>query len=80
VRYTQKDDSLYAILLDTPRGNQVRLENLRVVPEATVHLFGSASPLAWQSDGDNLAITLPDELTPAPAHVLEITPKPETAA
>ena len=80
VRYTQTDDALYAILLDTPRGNQVRLAGLRAAPEATVQLCGSGGPLAWQPDGDNLVITLPDELTPAPAHALEITPKPEAAA
>jgi alpha-L-fucosidase len=80
VRYTQTDDALYAILLDTPRGTQVRLAGLRAAPKATVHLCGSADVLSWQPDGDNLVITLPDELTPAPAHALEITPKPAAAA
>ena len=76
VRYTQTAGALYATLLDTPRGAEVRIPGLRPDPAAAVRLLGHAAPLAWRQDGDGLAITLPDGLAPAPAHAFEVAPKP----
>jgi hypothetical protein len=39
---------------------------------ASVQLLGSAGVLYWQQEGDNLTITLPDELPDAPAHCLKL--------
>jgi alpha-L-fucosidase len=76
VRYTQKDDSLYATLLNTPSSNQVVVTGLHADPHSSVTLLGHEQPLAWTQDGTDLIITLPDAMPDAPAHSLQITPQP----
>ncbi|HVU14633.1 MAG TPA: alpha-L-fucosidase [Phototrophicaceae bacterium] len=74
VRFTQKDGSLYAILLDTPRTSEFTLENLHAAPESTISLLGNNAALTW-TQGDHLTVTLPN-LPASPAHTLKITPAP----
>lgn len=80
MRYTQKADSLYATLLDTPRSNQVAITGLHADPHGAIQLLGHDQPLAWAQDGGNLIITLPDNIPNAPAHSLQITPQPHLHA
>jgi alpha-L-fucosidase len=76
VRYTQKDDTLYATLLDTPAQSAVVIQDLRLAPDATVRLLGSPNALEWNQEGEHLEVYLPADLAPAPAHSLAITPLP----
>jgi alpha-L-fucosidase len=73
VRFTQRDGMLYATLLDTPAEARVTIEGLGVADGAAVHLLGNATPLAWQRDGGNLVVTLPEGVAEAPAHVVRIS-------
>jgi alpha-L-fucosidase len=84
VRFTQREDSVYAILLDTPGHKQVTIESLDAGAGATVHLVGHGPALNWKQDGVNLAITLPgvlpDSVSGSPAYAFRITPQPRIHA
>ena len=45
VRFAQKQTTLYAMLLGTPRETEICIRDLRVAPAAQVRLFGVDSPL-----------------------------------
>jgi len=74
-RYTQKEGSLYVILLGTPSSGEILLEKLEARTGATVSLVGSDASLAWQQRSDALSVELPG-LNDSPAHVIKITPAP----
>jgi alpha-L-fucosidase len=76
IRYTRKDDALYAILLDVPKANRVLFQSLQADRGTTVHLLGHESPLSWRQEGDRLAVVLPQGVGEAPAYALRITPQP----
>ena len=69
VRFTRKDGVLYAVLLSTPEPQVVLLD----VPEPSdVTLLGHEGELEWRWQGGNLAFTLPEGLTDAPAYTLAL--------
>lgn len=74
VRFTQKDDTLYAFLMDTPTAPTITINDLHVAPDATIRLLGSDADIAWEQVGDGIRLTLPQTLTQAPVHVLSMTP------
>ena len=76
LRFTQDDDSVYALVLGTPKGNSVAIEGLEAEEGSAVHLLGHPSPLTWKQKGRNLTVMLPDELPESPSQALKITPKP----
>jgi alpha-L-fucosidase len=76
VRFTQKDGSLYMILLGTPAADQVTVKALQAGDQAVVQLLGHADALPWTQSGDRLAIHLPAKLAPAAAYALKVTPAP----
>ncbi len=73
VRYTQKDGAVYAILLDTPPGEQVTITQFPVNAAANVYLLGQPQPLAWRQDGPDLSLQLPHLPAPAGAYAFKIT-------
>jgi alpha-L-fucosidase len=73
VRFTRKGDTLYAIVLGTPAGRTLVLEDVPVPAGARVRRLGDAQPLDWRAVGSDLAISLPDQLPESPAHAFEIT-------
>lgn len=76
LRFTQKENSLYATLLGTPRTNRVRIEGLQVEENTTVYLLGCRRPLTWTQEDDNLAAFLSGDWPESPAQALRITPRP----
>lgn len=64
LRFTQRDNAVYATLLGLPSARQVRLRDLNV-PVQTVELLGHPSPLAWQAEGNDLLVQLADDLPAA---------------
>lgn len=78
VRFTQKGDALYVIVLGAPAGSQVSIASLAVDANAVVTLLGYDGALAWAQDGARLTVTLPGSLPEAPAYSLRITPKPRS--
>lgn len=78
VRYTRKGDTVYAIVLGPPRGQEVVLPELQPGIGGQVHLLGYGEPLRWQARGSGSAIELPGDLRCGPGFVLRLTP--QTAA
>jgi alpha-L-fucosidase len=77
VRYTQNNDALHAILLDTPNSGWVTLHSLLAGEGATMTLLGYEEPLSWSQQGGSLTIALPGAIKNAPAHAIKISPKPQ---
>lgn len=80
VRFTQKGDSLYATLLDTPATTQFVLANLQAAPDTTIRVLGQSTPVAWRQREEGIVVELPATLPTAPAHALQITPQPQRVA
>ena len=78
VRFTQKGDAVYAVLLDTPRGRRVTIPMLGRVGagrQARVTLLATGARLeAAPAAGRGLTVTLPAALEPSAAHALRIQP------
>ena len=72
VRFTAKDGALYALVLGTPPGTSLTIEDLAPPEGARVELLGRG-PLAWKRDGTALRIELAAPLPPAPAHAFSIS-------
>lgn len=72
VRFTQKDNALYATLMATPSESNITIEGLEASDEATVHLLGHDEALTWSQSGSDLSIQLPENLANAPAHSLKL--------
>ncbi len=76
VRYTQKENALYAILLAKPEGKSITLKNMSFKGKLTVMLLGEETPLETQKDGTTLVVKLPDDIPSTPAISLKISPLP----
>jgi alpha-L-fucosidase len=79
IRFTKKHHALYAILLDTPKGSEIIIRNLRVNNNSEVYLLGNDSTLRWTQQGPDIKICLPEEIPESPAHVIKICPLPDRA-
>jgi alpha-L-fucosidase len=79
MRFTQKEDALYVIVLAQPR--EPLYLPLHAAPGMTlVTLLGQDAPLAWEQQGAVMTITLPKALPDAPAYSFKISPKPAFVA
>ncbi len=76
VRFTSKPDSLFAILLESPRGNEVTIESLKAPDGMRVELLGGGAPLDWEQAGGGLTVRLSGRAPEGPAVCLKMTPKP----
>jgi len=76
IRYTQKPEALYAIILDKPKTSEITIESLIVDESAKISIIGIEGSLEWTQQEENLAIKVPDNLEDFPAYALKITPKP----
>lgn len=76
VRFTQKEQQIYAFILESPSGEMITIENLKLADETLVTLLGNTIPLEWWIQGDNLSIHLPAGLEKTPAYGVRIAPKP----
>lgn len=72
LRFTQKDDCLYATLLGTPGESQIRIEGLEIPSDCTIQLLGQSNSLQWRQLDSDLQINLPQNLPDAPAHSIKI--------
>ena len=71
LRFTATEDALYATLFGSPAESEIRIEQLEAPAGASLQLLGRDSDLAWEQDGADLKIQLP-ELPDAPAHSIAI--------
>ncbi len=75
VRFTQKADTLYAIVLGKPRGPQLEIPNIPLTDTARVYILGYKAPFAWTRHSTGLRLTLPRTLPDTPAVALKIVPQ-----
>lgn len=71
VRYTAKDDTVFASIAGGPSGH-IRLPGVSVAAGSTVRMLGNSCELAHHVDGDDLVISLADHLPASPATVFAI--------
>jgi alpha-L-fucosidase len=76
VRFTQKDNSLYAVLLDMPKTPEVKLTAVTIEKTSIIRLLGYDKNLAWKQEGKELIIQYPPGLPLKHAYTLKITPGP----
>jgi alpha-L-fucosidase len=76
LRFTQKEDALFAVVLDSLTGGEISLESFECAPETKVSLLGHDKPLSWSQDAGRVTITLPDQLPASLAHAFKIVPQP----
>jgi len=74
VRFTQKDDALYAIVLGRPEHPQLKIQALSIPETASVYVLGYNAPFEWARHGSTLTLTLPRTLPDTPAVALKIVP------
>jgi len=78
VRFTRKGETLHAILLGTPKEEQITLANLQAGQETVIKLLENDLELNWKQGEDGLSIHLEKKLGMSPAHAFSITPIPRT--
>jgi len=73
VRFTRREDSVYAMLTETPGVSRFHLRGIEATGIAQVRLLGADGPLIWTVDeGGQLEVELPASLPVSAAHVLRI--------
>ncbi|MEM2163806.1 MAG: alpha-L-fucosidase [Candidatus Bathyarchaeia archaeon] len=78
LRFTQKEEALYAILLGRPERKEITIKNLRPPKDAEIQPLGSDEGVDWrESPSGNLLVRFPAALKESPAYVIKISPKPE---
>ena len=75
IRFTQKDNAVYATLLKTPSEGRIVIKNIHAPEGAEIKLLGRSEGLSWRQDGRNLIVELP-QMDPDVAHALRIRPMP----
>ena len=74
VRFTRKGNALYALVLDTPREDEVRIRNLPAPANGgDVRLLGSDERLAFRQSGDDLIVRLPAQLRDQSVHAIRMS-------
>jgi alpha-L-fucosidase len=76
VRFTGKPGSLFAILLEKPRGTEITIESLKAADGMRVELLGQDEPLGWEQAGRGIAVRFGRQLPDSPAVCLKMTPEP----
>ncbi|MHA1727185.1 MAG: alpha-L-fucosidase [Promethearchaeota archaeon] len=76
VRFTQKEGSIYAILLGNlgkSGVNEVTIQDFDISDKVKINLLGNDGDLKWRKEGKDLTVELPDLIEDTPAITLKIT-------
>lgn len=76
VRFTKKNDVLYAILLAKPKSREVVIESLRMRERTQVQMLGVDGNLRCVAEGGDLRVTMPGAMPGDYAYVLKLSPNP----
>ena len=76
VRFTQKGDVVYAILLDEPKKRSVVISSLKAKRNTTISLLGDPGSLDWETREMGILVTLPESMKQSAAYTLKISPQP----
>jgi alpha-L-fucosidase len=72
VRFTAKDDSVYATLLGKPTGATLTIRSFTPKASSKFLLLGPAKQLSWSQHGDDTVIELPSTLPGQYAYVFKM--------
>jgi alpha-L-fucosidase len=72
VRFTRKDQSLFAILLGDVSGKSVTVKALTPASGAKIYLLGARQPLVWSQEGGDLKINLSAPLAGKYAYTIRV--------
>ncbi len=78
VRFTQNEETLYVIILDSPTESSITIKSLQVAENSTIKWLGYNDEIEWLQKGENLTIMLPNAIEKSPAYAISITPKPSS--
>jgi len=73
VRFTQKNEAVYAFLLGDPKGKTTTIRAIALKPGATITMLGATGTLSWTQKRDDVEITVPDTLPGKYAYALKIS-------
>lgn len=76
VRFTRKQDSVYAILLQKPKTGRITIESLWGADGARIEMLGVAGSVSSSQSGRDLVLTLPANLPESEAYTIKMTPGP----
>jgi hypothetical protein len=71
-----KGNSVYAVLLETPKGKSITLHSLFASNNMTIEKLAGSQKLSWSQKGRHLNIALPGPLPASEAHAFKMTPRP----
>ena len=74
MRFTQRSNTLYAILLQKPTQAKVTIPHIQLPSDGQVTLLGHPAPLTWRQNDADLTIDLPETMASSPAYTLKIKP------
>jgi alpha-L-fucosidase len=63
IRYTKKANTLYTILLDIPKSNEITIKNVNLPNISNIQLLGADQNLEYKKVGKHLSITIPNNFT-----------------
>jgi alpha-L-fucosidase len=72
VRFTQRDSTVYAMLLGQPKTPTITLKSLSLKAGAQIYLLGHDKPLVWSQKGDNIRVHWPSAVSGRYAYVLKL--------
>ncbi|SHF80364.1 alpha-L-fucosidase [Mariniphaga anaerophila] len=77
IRFTKKQDALYAIFMDWPKNNVVNIKSLSKAlygetPIISIEVLGSTQKIKWEQNDDELKVELPEQKPCSYAYVLKI--------
>lgn len=78
IRFTCNKGSLYAIFLNNPPGNSLRIAGARAAQGTNSEILGSSSKATLSQSGDDLVITSDASLPESLAVTVKLTPPPQT--
>jgi len=72
VRFTRRDDRVFALLVDEPGVTTFGLRGIDATDVTAVRMLGVDDDLTWHAEDGALWVTVPDRLPVSAAHVLEV--------
>jgi alpha-L-fucosidase len=72
VRFTTKDNAVYATLLGKPTGETLTLRSFTAKASSKLFLLGVAGQLSWNRHGEDIVIHLPSNLPGQYAYVVKV--------
>ncbi len=76
IRFTQRGDAVYAVLLTKPGRSEITIEKLWPAEDTRIQLLGQDGNLQWRRSGTHITLSLPGSLPESHAYALRITPRP----